>query len=323
MVRLIYLDASGVLQESTDLASISAWLKQAADRPYWLDLEHPSAAEIDLLRDPLGFHPLAIEDCGSTSHHPKLDEYKDHFFLLFHGVVNQPKRQEFQTHQIGFFIAQQFLVSHHRRPSRSCALALDGLRKYPEGLERGIDFLLYRILDQMVDNYLPLMEGFETQLARIEEEVFAHPSAEVLEQIFDLRRSLARLRRIAAQQKEILNLLVRGEVEIIGDKAVVYLRDVYDHLVRLTDLAENYRDLAAGALDIYLSTTSNRLNEVMKVLTMFATVLLPLSLIAGIYGMNFEFIPGLHSPLGFWATITAMAAIAAGMLLGFRRKGWL
>jgi magnesium transporter len=184
---------------------------------------------------------------------------------------------------------------------------------------------LHQILDQVVDYYSPVLDDFDERIDQLEDDIFTlkRPNNEILSEIMDLKRSVLRLRRISGKQMDILHRMSRGEFWLIPEDMRPFYRDVYDHLVRVVDLAESYRDLISGSLEAYLSVVSNRLNEIMKVLTIFSAVMLPLTFIAGVYGMNFENMPELHSRYGYYAVWGIMAIVAVGMLLFFKRRGWI
>ena len=199
------------------------------------------------------------------------------------------------------------------------------LRTTPVACQRGTAFLLHQILDQIVDFYSPVLDDFDDRIDRLEEDIFAlkQPNNEILTEIMDLKRSVLRLRRISGKQMDILHRMSRGEFTLIPDEMRPFYRDVYDHLIRVVDLSESYRDLISGSLEAYLSVVSNRLNEIMKVLTIFSAIMLPLTFIAGVYGMNFDNMPELHSSYGYFAVIAIMLVVAMGMLLFFKRRGWI
>jgi len=194
------------------------------------------------------------------------------------------------------------------------------------GCKRGPAFLLHQILDRIVDYYSPVLDDFDDRIDRLESEIFAskQPSNEILSQIMDMKRSVLRLRRISVKQMDVVLRMSRGEFsEVIPEELRPFYRDVHDHLVRVTDLAESYRDLIGGSLEAYLTVVSNRMNEIMKVLTIFSAIMLPLTFIAGVYGMNFDNMPELHSRYGYFATIIFMIVVAVAMLIFFWKRGWI
>jgi magnesium transporter len=199
------------------------------------------------------------------------------------------------------------------------------LRTTPIACQRGPAFLLHQILDQIVDFYSPVLDDFDDRIDRLEQDIFAlqRPNHEILTEIMALKRGVLRLRRISGKQMDILHRMSRGEFILIPDVMRPFYRDVYDHLIRVVDLSESYRDLISGSLDAYLSVVSNRMNEIMKVLTIFSAIMLPLTFIAGVYGMNFDNMPELHSRYGYFAVIAIMMVVAVGMLMFFKRRGWI
>jgi magnesium transporter len=199
----------------------------------------------------------------------------------------------------------------------------DELQRTPRALERGAAFIAHGILDRMVDAYLPIVDAWDEEVDAIEAAVIENPTREVLSRIFTLKRALQRLRRVALHQREVLHRLSRGEFELVPESALPFYRDVYDHFLRVNDLIESYRDLVTSALEAYLTVQANRMNEVMKTLTIVATILLPLTFIAGVYGMNFDHIPELHWRYGYAFAWALMIGIGSAMLWLFRRRGWI
>ncbi|HJU92627.1 MAG TPA: magnesium/cobalt transporter CorA, partial [Pyrinomonadaceae bacterium] len=215
--------------------------------------------------------------------------------------------------------------TYHHDYFRSIANVKQLLRTTPVACQRGTPFLLHQILDQVVDYYSPVLDDFDDRVDKLEDDIFnlKRPNNKILSEIMELKRSVLRLRRISVKQMDILHRMSRGEFPLIPVDMRPFYRDVYDHLVRVVDLAENYRDLISGSLEAYLSVVSNRLNEIMKVLTIFSAIMLPLTFIAGVYGMNFDNMPELHSRYGYFAVLVIMIMVAIGMLLFFKRRGWI
>lgn len=289
----------------------------------WVDLESPTPGEIELLSQAFGFHPLAIEDCLAETHLPKVDDFGDYIFLILHGIKQSGKPGLFTTAQLNFFLSKNYLVTFHRQASRSIQSAKERCSKEAFSLSKGLDLLLHAILDRMVDNYFPILDDFDLLIEQIEDEVFKRATQKTLSKIFTLKRCLMQLRRIVGPQREVLIRLSRDEFPVITKQAHVYFRDVYDHLVRIWDLSESYRDLMSSALEAYLSVISNRLNEIVKLLTVFTAILMPLTVITGIYGMNFEDIPELKWRYGYFMVLGVMAGISTGLLYLFKRKKWI
>ncbi len=302
----------------------------------WIDLEDPSDAEEEtLLVSLLDFHPLAIEDAqrgvDDEGHLPKVEDFGNYLFVIFNpveGSYNGPSVEmataiEIKTAQLSAFLTKRVLVTHHYKPLRSVGHAIQLCTKNPMTIGRGPDFLFHLIIDDIVDNYTPLLDGLDNAIDVMEDEVFQQPTQESMHRILHLKRNIMTIRRIAMYQREMLNRLSRGEFSLITQEEMLYYRNVYDHLVRMADVTDSYRDVVSGLLDAYLSVTSNKLSQVMKVLTIISTIFLPLSVITGFFGMNFEFIPGLHWEHGHTIATLIMAVVAGGMLWWFRFKRWI
>ncbi len=266
-------------------------------------------------------HPLALEDCETRRHSPKVDDYGTYLFILTHGVHPESSTREFRTRQLSFFLGPNYLVSYHRETSRSVVAALESVRKNPRLMADGPGMILYRALDFQMDLYLPLMENFQKRIDEIERDCLDATTSVILREVFDLRKALARLRLFSGHQREILLRLSRREFALVDERSAVYLRDVYDHLVRITDLADSFRDQVAGALEAHLSIVSNRTNEIMRALTVITTLFMPLTLIVGVYGMNFPDMPEFHWKHGYLFAYGLMVVVAAGMYYFFRRRG--
>ncbi|MFN0156961.1 MAG: magnesium/cobalt transporter CorA [Bacteroidota bacterium] len=303
---------------------------------FWIDLENPQEAEEEtILLSLLDYHPLAIEDCqrgkGEEGHLPKVEDFGEYLFIIFNPIERLVDEQdlaqakvEIRTTQLSAFLSKRMLVTHHYKPLRSISYAGQLCGKNAQSLGRGPDFLFHLIIDDLVDQYSPILDALDDATDAMENEVFKKPSQRTMIRILQLKRNIMTVRRIATYQKEMLNRLSRGEFSsLITYEEMAYYRNVYDHLVRMSDLTDSYRDIVSSLLDAYLSVTSNNLNQVMKVLTIISTIFLPLSFITGFFGMNFEFLPGLKWEYGVLAATLFMLAVGVGMLWVFRRNKWL
>ena len=309
---------------------------QQSEGILWADLEDPLEAEEEtLLVSLFDFHPLAIEDCQKgkeeEGHLPKVEDFANYLFVIFNPVesVNLSESQrasprfEIKTSQLSAFLSKRALVTHHYKPLRSITYAAQLCSKNPQTLGRGPGFLFHIIIDDIVDNYTPILDRLDDSIEATEDDVFHQPSQRTMLRILQLKKNIMTIRRVAVYQREMLNRLSRGEFSLIKYDEMIYYRNVYDHLVRMTDLADSYRDMVSGLLDAYLSVTSNNLNKVMKVLTIISTIFLPLSVITGFFGMNFKYLPGADWEHGVLAATVFMAAVGAGMLWVFKRNKWM
>jgi magnesium transporter len=302
----------------------AAWLSPQAPEMVWVDLEAPAAAELAILTEVFNFHELAIDDAMAVIHHPKIETYDGFLYLILHGIQAKKRKGGFETHDVDFFLGRNFLVSVHHQPSRSVAALLKLCDRRTSVLSEGPAALLYRIINQMVANYEPEVDALETRMERVEAQVFSTPSRNPLRDILGIKADIASLRRVTLPQRDAVARLSRREFAQIPDEMMYRFRDVYDQLVRLTDEAIFLQDRVTGLLDAHLSMQSNRLNQVMKVLTVIATIFMPLTVLTGMYGMNVHLplFPG-GTLLQFWWIAGIMVVLSGVMLWVFRRMDWL
>jgi magnesium transporter len=308
-------------QENHEAASLTALPENGGS--VWVDLEGPTPEEAEILSRVFGFHPLAIEDCWHEPQHPKVDDYGEYLFIVVHGVRDETADDVFDTHELNIFLGRNYLVTFHTFNSRSVDALKANLHRHSHLMARGMDFMLHQIMDRVIDNYFPKLEIIEEKIDDIETAVLTDARPELLTRIFDLRRTVAHLRRVAIQEREVLIQMSRGDFEFVSEKAQVYYKDIYDHLFRIVEVADNHRETLGVMVQVYVSMVSNQLNHTMRVLTVIATLMLPLTVITGIYGMNFEFMPELHWRFGYPLVLFVMAIVAGGMLVYFRRRNWL
>jgi magnesium transporter len=291
----------------------------------WVDLEAPTESETKILSEVFHFHPLTIEDAVQTRNHPKVEQFADYLFFIVHGVKGETNSSNFVTRELDGYLGKNFILTFHHERFNSIDAVKRQIRGSIFAFKRGADYLLHQILDQLVDLYVPVVDDFDESIGDLEERVFRMRKSNntILEEVMTLKRNVNRLKRISNKQREVLYRIAHGEFPQIDSAHLPFFRDVHDHLLRVVDLAENYRDLINGLMDIHLSVVANRTNDVMKVIAIFSAIMLPLSLIAGIYGMNFENIPELHTRYGYFYTIALMIFIALLLLIYFWRKGWI
>lgn len=291
----------------------------------WVDIDADGRESGEpLLRDVFGFHPLTIDDCYNTLiDPPKIDDYGTYLFVIVHNVLYDEEAKRLTTNELNLYIGANYVVSVHRSPVR----AVDEVRRRAEAhalvLDRGPGFLAHALFDVVVDDFHPVVERIDEQIATIEELVLVTPEREILEAVLLLKRNAQRLKRSILPQRDVANRFARGEyAALIPPDALLYFRDVYDHTVRVEEMIESVRDLADGALNTYLSSVNNRINEVMKTLAIVTVVFLPLTLIAGIYGTNFSNVPEYGYHLGYYGMLALMAIVATGLLAWFRWRRW-
>src|SRR5215213_7426679 len=281
----------------------------------WLDLQNPQAHELDLLREEFKFHPLAIED--ATRHHerPKLEAYDDYYFMVFYALSYDGAQRRLSGQPLGLFIGSNYIVSVHQGEVGSIDETIKRWQANAAEFGKDAGGLLYALLDAIVDDYFPVIDQLAERVEDIEEQIFEHYSENALQEVFGLKRDLLNVRRIVAPERDVLNVLIRREVPIFERNSILYLQDVYDHIVRITDSIDTYRDLLSSALDAFLSVQSNRLNQVVKVLTITSIVLMTDALIAGIYGMNFDFMPELRWQYGYPFVLGLMLVLDVALVM--------
>ena len=291
---------------------------------HWIDLDCPTPEEAHLLEDPFHFHPLAIEDCLVDVNYPKVDDYETYIFLTVHAVQFDEKSGDFATRALDMFLGPNYLVTHHEGPMAAITSARDLCeRGLSTTLPRGVDFLAHNILDRLFEQYFPNLDVLEDRIESVQNLIFEAAPASVLEQIFDLKRDVNTLRRICTPERELVHRLSRGEFAVIGPKATAYFRDIYDNLYRIVDASYQYHDMIQGLLDAYLSVVNNRLNETMKRLTVIGALIASLTVITGVYGMNFEHMPELHWRYGYPFALALMATVSGALLFWFHHKDWI
>ena len=323
MIRSIYFPSDGVPSYDTKLEDIASRLEQP-DGLLWLDLMTPGPDEINsILGKTLKFHPLSIEDClGDGYQAPKVDDFGDYILIIAQAIIPGNKKNNFiplETHELDIFLGRNFVVTVSQKETSSAVDQTWEHLSTDERLHRnGSDFLCHAILDYLVDEYFPVLEAMDEEIDWLEDQVLSSPRPEILKRILDLKRGAISLRRIISPQREIMNRLSRDEFPFIDEKARIYFRDIHDHLVRIQDISETIRDMVSSALDIYLNSTSLKLNETMKALTILSTVFLPLSFISGVFGMNFLYNPAYSWQEGMPIFILICLSIVVLMVLVFK-----
>jgi len=329
MIRSLYRNGQGLVRTDVAPQEFKEALRDR-DSLLWVDFE-ATEPEIDetILREIFGFHPLAIEDALQQSHAPKLDDWGEYIYVVLHAiVVGRQNRGDVDTLELDIFLGEHYIVTHHEKPIEAVERAWTACQRDERHLKSGPDHLLYRIADEIAASTMPVVEDMDDAIDAIEGHIFDRPSPETLAHIFAIKRSVLRLRRILGPQREVLNKLARDDYSMIDPKDRVYFRDVYDHLVRLHDITESVRDLVGGALDTYLSVVNNRMNDIMKTLTVITTLFMPLTFLTGFFGMNFFqpttplLNPWTHDA-AFIVTLAIMVLTPATMFFIIQRRRWL
>ena len=271
-----------------------------------------------------GLHPLLLEDILNTEQRPKMEDFGDYVFLVFKMLYYNDKTEQIEAEQVSLILGPNWVISFQECEGDVFDPLRDRLRKGKGRIRKmGADYLAYALVDAIVDHYFIILEEFGEKIEDTETELATNPTRETLQAIRTTKKEMIFLRKSVWPLRELVSGLERGESPLIQESTGIYLRDVYDHTVQVIDTVESFRDMISGMLDIYLSSISNRMNEVMKVLTIFAAIFIPLTFVAGIYGMNFEYMPELRWHWGYFGVLIGMASVTGGMLVYFRRKRWL
>jgi magnesium transporter len=317
----VFILRNGVT-ESTDKID-PAWLDPKSGATLWVDISGVDAATGQILADVFRFHPLSVEDALSVTQFPKTEPYPGYLYVVLHGIDFKASKHQFASRDTDFFLGANYLVTVHDGESSSIAKLRDVCEKHAHVLLEGPVALMHRIVDSMVDHYRPMMEELQEQIDKLEEEAYVGRS-NLARRVLRLKRDLASLRRILVPQRDSVGRLARREFPAISDEMSYRFRDVYDHVVRLTEEAMLFQDRVTGILEVNLATVSNRLNQVMKVLTVLSTIFMPLTLLSGMWGMNVPLpaLPG-GEAAQFWWVFGFMVTLTVSMLAAFRMKGWI
>lgn len=321
----IYRRPDGTLEQDVSPARIREIL-QAGEGELWVDIDSTSMHQHALLEKVFEFHPLAIEDTLSPGSRVKFEEYDRYVFVVMAVIrfdEGTPEPFDLATSNIYFFLGKNFLVTVHAVPSKSCGAIRERLMRNPELLSRGVEMTMHNIIDQSVDAYFPLVEQLNELVDGLEERLFERFDETLIHEIFKAKRASFSMRRHVGPLREVLNILTNRPCTYIRPETQLYYRDIYDHTIRIVESMDTVRDLLAGVLETYLSQTSNRMNKVMKQLSIVATIALPLIVIGGIYGMNFTQMPLTHNPFGFYFALGTMAVVSGVLLWWLHRNRWL
>ncbi len=291
----------------------------------WINIDGLHQVDIiEKLGNYFNLHPLLLEDILNTEQRPKMEEFGEYIYFVLKMLYPGGNNDEIEAEQISLILGSNFVISFQEHEGDIFNAVRERIRKNKGRVRKsGADYLAYALMDSIVDNYFLILEQIGERIETIEQQLTQNPTPETLHSIRDLKREMIFLRKSVWPLREVINTLERGESPLIHEYLNVYLRDVYDHTIQIIDTVESLRDMISGLLDVYLSSISNRMNEVMKVLTIFASIFIPLTFLAGIYGMNFKFMPELEWEWGYFAVLCIMGLAAAAMLVYFKRKKWL
>ena len=291
----------------------------------WINIDGVHDVEVvEKIGKQFDVHPLVLEDIIHTEQRPKLEDFGNHVFVVLKMLYYDREKNELEAEQVSLIFGSNFVISFQERVGQIFEPLRERIRKGKGRVRKsGADYLAYALIDSIVDNYFVILEQFGERIEDTEQELATNPTMETLQSIRVFKKEMIFLRKSIWPLREVVNSLERGESSLIHESTGIYLRDVYDHTIQIIDTVESYRDMLSGMLDVYLSSISNKMNEVMKVLTIFAAIFIPLTFVAGVYGTNFKFIPELEWQWSYFIFLGVLAIIAILMLAYFRRKRWL
>jgi magnesium transporter len=295
----------------------------------WIDfISEPEQSALPILQS-FGFHPLAIEDALQQTHAPKIDDWGEYLYIVLNymHLIKASEPWDTEIDELDIFLGRNYVITHHDNPIPSIDDVWNTCQRDPRYSQDGADHLLYKIIDGIVMNYMPIIEKIDDEIDEVEDQVFDRPSSQTLSRLFTLKRVLLAMRRIILPQREVLNKMARDDYDVIDRKDRIFFRDIYDHLVRLHDVNESLRDLVGGALDTYLSVINNRMNEVMKTLTIITTLFMPLTFVTGFFGMNFFAADPPQAswtqPAVFYGMLALTLITPITMYFWMRRRTWV
>ncbi len=323
MVKILVFETGTTAAKQIDVTQLDAALANP-NATVWVDLDGRNSACETVLSSSFGLHPVVIDDIFDDNAIPKVEEFPEYLYIVVHALDSRAETpRDLHTLELDILIGPRFVITHHSDTLRSIAAVEAEVRRSPRLIQKGSAFLAHNILDHIIDHYLPLMDRFDVAIENVEGRVIKTASAGDLEELIELKHSIRGLRRLAVQQREILHRLSRGEFDLIPEASLPFYRDVHDHFAQVAELADGYRDQLNDAMVVYMSTQSHALNHVMKVLTSMSAIMMPLTFIAGVYGMNFKNMPELDTTWGYPAALGLMAVTGGALYTLFRRRGWI
>jgi magnesium transporter len=322
MIRTIVLDKpSKKFSTISDPEGISEAC-EVENTVVWVDVADPTSEDFDRLAEEFRFHHLSIEDCRNEHQRPKVEEYQGYYFIVLY-EASLILGRHLELKELNIFLGKNYVVTVHSQPIRAIKTAERLWPEWTDLAERGTGLLAYILIDTIVDDYMPLLDALSDRMDDLEDHLFVEFKPEAIEEIFRIKKELLFLRRSVTPLRDVFNTLLRREQPIFSRETQVYFQDVFDHLIRTADTIDTLRDMIGSTMDAYLSISGNRMNMVMKRLTSISTILMSVTLVAGIYGMNFDYMPELKWRFGYIGTLMAMLIIGLAIYFYFRRIKWL
>ncbi len=289
----------------------------------WADVSDPTSHDFEELAEEFGFHPLSIEDCRNEHQRPKIEEFPGYYFIVLYETQLAGPTDRLELRELNIFLGKNYLVTVHSRPIRAIDTASRLWHEWTDRSEHGAGLLAYLLIDAIVDDYLPLLDLISERMDELEDSIFGEWRAEVIEDIFSIKKKLLYLRRSITPLRDVFNTMLRREQPIFARETHVYFQDVFDHLIRVADTIDSLRDMLSSTMDAYLSVSGNRMNKIMKRLTSISTILMSVTLIAGIYGMNFNFMPELRWRYGYVYALLSMVGVGGALYIYLKKVKWI
>lgn len=323
MITTVCLNSNSQTFNENCIAADISDLREVEGNVIWADVTDPTSHDFEELAEEFKFHHLSIEDCQNQHQRPKVEEYPGYYFIVLYEAELAGPNDRLELRELNIFLGKNYLVTVHSRPIRAIETAR---RLWPEWLDRaehGAGLLAYLLIDAIVDDYLPLLDIISERMDSLEDSIFGEFKAEAIEEIFGIKKKLLFLRRAVAPLRDVFNTLLRREQQIFSRDAYVYFQDVFDHLIRVADTIDTLRDMLSSTMDAYLSMSGNRMNMIMKRLTSISTILMSVTLIAGIYGMNFDFMPELKWRFGYIFALLSMVGVGFALYRYLKKVKWI
>ncbi len=323
MITTVCLNAKSKAFTENCLAADISELRVVEGNVIWADVSDPTSHDFEELAEEFGFHHLSIEDCQNEHQRPKVEEYDGYYFIVLYEAELVGPNDRLELRELNIFLGKNFLVTVHSRPIRAIATASRLWHEWTDRAEQGAGLLAYLLIDGIVDDYLPLLDIMSDRMDDLEDSIFGEWRAESIEEIFGIKKKLLFLRRAITPLRDVFNMLLRREQPIFPREIHIYFQDVFDHLIRVADTIDTLRDMLGSTMDAYLSVSGNRMNKIMKRLTSISTILMSVTLIAGIYGMNFNLMPELRWRYGYVYALGSMVAVGIALYIYLKKVKWI
>jgi magnesium transporter len=323
MIRTVCLNTHSKRITEDCLAADISELRLEERNVIWADVSDPTSRDFEELAEEFGFHHLSIEDCRTEHQRPKIEEYSGYYFIVLYEAQLAGPDDRLELRELNIFLGKNYLVTVHSRPIRAIDTAARLWREWMDKADQGAGLIAYLLIDAIVDDYLPLLDLVSERMDDLEDSIFGEWRAEVIEEIFSVKKKLLYLRRSITPLRDVFNIMLRREQPIFPREIHVYFQDVFDHLIRVADTIDTLRDMLSSTMDAYLSVSGNRMNKIMKRLTSVATILMSVTLIAGIYGMNFDLMPELQWRYGYVFALLSMVVVGVALYWYLKKIEWI